>query len=58
MALPSDAGAGDLLRSFSLSFSVGVVGAAVDVGVAGTGTGGGGMTGGGINGTAGGFSIM
>lgn len=53
MALPSDAGAGDLLCSFSLlSFSVGVVGAAADEGVAGIGTGGGGKTGGGINGTA------
>ena len=51
MALPSDAGAGDLLCSFSLSFSVGVVGAATDEGVAGIGTGGGGKTGGGINGT-------
>ena len=57
VALPSDAGAGDLLRSFSVSFSVGVIGAgADDVGVCTIGTGGGGITGGGINGTAG-FSI-
>ena len=53
VALPSDAGAGDLLCSFSLlSFSVGVVGAATDEGVGhGIGMGGGGKTGGGINGT-------
>lgn len=56
VALPSDAGAGDLLCSFSL-FSVGVVGAAVVDGMGGIGTGGGGMTGGGMNGTAG-FSTM
>lgn len=54
VALPSDAGAGDLLCSFSL-FSVGVVGAAVVDGMGGIGTGGGGMTGGGMNGTAGFF---
>lgn len=55
MALPSDAG--DLLCSFSLlSFSVGVVGATVDVG---TGTGGiGGITGGGINGAGTDFSMI
>jgi len=57
VALPSDAGAGDLLCSLSLlSFSVGVVGIAVDEGVGGMGTGGiGGITGGGINGD---FSII
>ena len=59
VALPSDAGAGDLLCSFSLlSFSaIGVVGAATDVGTGGIGMGGGGNTGGGMNGTPG-FSTM
>ena len=55
MALPSDAGPGDLLCSLlsALSFSIGVVGACtlIDEGAGGIGTGGGGKTGGGINGT-------